>query len=43
MAEKPKLLSGSNPQIPKGDGDEPVHAYLDAMPEWKGIIGKNLD
>ena len=38
-----KLLSGGNPQIPKGDGDEPVRAYLDAMPEWKGRIGRHLD
>ena len=38
-----KLLSGGNPQIPKGDGDEPVQAYLDAMPEWKGRIGRLLD
>ena len=29
--DKPKLLSGGNPQIPKGDGDEPVQAYIDAM------------
>src|SRR5690606_10382436 len=27
-----KLLSGGNPQIPKGDGDEPVQAYIAAMP-----------
>ncbi|MBO6935219.1 MAG: DUF1801 domain-containing protein [Deltaproteobacteria bacterium] len=38
-----KLLSGGNPQIPKGDGPEPVRAYLDAMPEWKGEIGRELD
>lgn len=38
-----KLLSGGNPQIPKGDGDEPVQAYLHAMPEWKGGIGRHLD
>ena len=25
---KPKLLSGVNPQIPKGDGDAPVRAYI---------------
>ena len=31
----PKLLSGGNPQIPKGDGDEPVQAYIEAMPGWK--------
>lgn len=43
MAEKSKLPSGGNPQIPKVDGDEPGHAYLDTMTEWRGIIGKNLD
>ncbi|MYK66716.1 MAG: DUF1801 domain-containing protein, partial [Gemmatimonadetes bacterium] len=32
---KPKLLSGGNPQIPKGDGDGPVQAYIAAMPGWK--------
>lgn len=37
------LLSGGNPQIPKGDGDGPVQAYLDAMPGWKGGIGRRLD
>ncbi len=38
-----RLLSGGNPQIPKGDGDEPVQAYLAAMPGWKGEIGRRLD
>lgn len=38
-----KLLSGGNPQIPKGDGDAPVQAYIAAMPEWKGDIGRHLD
>lgn len=37
------LLSGGNPQIPKGDGDAPVQAYLAAMPGWKGEIGRRLD
>ncbi|MEZ5065023.1 MAG: hypothetical protein R3B81_09815 [bacterium] len=27
-SKKPKLLAGGNPQIPKGDGDAPVRAYL---------------
>jgi hypothetical protein len=40
---KPKLLSGGNPQIPKGEGNGPVQAYLDAMPEWKGRIGREVD
>ena len=38
-----RLLSGGNPQIPKGDGDEPVQAYVAAMPGWKGDIGRHLD
>lgn len=38
-----KLLSGGNPQIPKGDGEEPVQAYIAAMPGWKGAIGRHLD
>ena len=41
--EEVVLLSGGNPQIPKGDGDAPVQAYLAAMPEWKGDVGRQLD
>ena len=40
---KPKLLSGGNPQIPKGDGDAPVQAYIAAMPGWKRNVGRRLD
>ena len=40
---QPRLLAGGNPQIPKGDGDAPVAAYLAAMPGWKGDIGRRLD
>lgn len=40
---KPKLLSGGNPQIPKGDGDAPVQAYIAAMPDWKRNVGEQLD
>ena len=40
---KPKLLSGGNPQIPKGDGNAPVQAYLAAMPGWKRDVGRYLD
>ena len=39
----PKLLSGGNPQIPKGYGDAPVEAYLAAMPGWKQAVGRRLD
>ena len=42
-ATKPKLLSGGNPQIAKGDGDEPVQEYIAAMPGWKRDLGKRLD
>lgn len=41
--DKPVLLSGGNPQIAKGDGDEPVQAYLSAMPGWKQDVGRRLD
>jgi hypothetical protein len=41
--DEPVLLSGGNPQIPKGDGDAPVQAYLDAMPGWKRDLGFRLD
>jgi len=39
----PKLLAGGNPQIPKGVGDEPVQAYIAAMPGWKRALGERLD
>ncbi|MFN3570775.1 MAG: DUF1801 domain-containing protein [Polaromonas sp.] len=40
---QPVLLSGGNPQIPKGEGDAPVQAYLAAMPGWKQGVGRRLD
>ena len=40
---KTRLLSGGNPQIPKGDGDAPVQRYIGAMPEWKSDVGRRLD
>ena len=39
----PRLLSGGNPQIPKGEGDGPVQAYIAAMPGWKRALGERLD
>lgn len=39
----PRLLSGGNPQIPKGDGDGPVQDYIAAMPGWKRDVGRRLD
>jgi hypothetical protein len=40
---KPVLLAGGNPQIPKGEGDAPVRAYIRAMPGWKRDVGRRLD
>jgi hypothetical protein len=40
---KPKLLSGGNPQIPKGDGEAPVRAFITAMPGWQRDVGRRLD
>ncbi len=37
------LLSGGNPQIAKGYGDEPVQAYIRAMPGWKSALGAKID
>lgn len=42
-ATKPRLLSGGNPQIAKGEGDAPVQAYIAAMPGWKSDVGRRLD
>jgi hypothetical protein len=42
-ASGPRLLAGGNPQIPKGDGDAPVQAYIAAMPGWKQDLGRRLD
>ena len=39
----PKLLSGGNPQIPKGEGNGPVQDYIAAMPGWKRSVGARLD
>ncbi|MBO6719316.1 MAG: DUF1801 domain-containing protein [Rhizobiaceae bacterium] len=43
MAGEPKLLSGGNPRIPKGYGDEPVQAYIAAMPGWKSDLGRRIE
>jgi hypothetical protein len=43
MPGAPRLLSGGNPQIPKGYGEEPVQAYIAAMPGWKSEVGRKLD
>lgn len=41
--KKPVLLSGGNPQIPKGYGDAPVQAWIDASPGWKRDAARRLD
>lgn len=41
--DEPRLLSGGNPQMPKGDGDASVQAYIAAMPGWKQAIGRRID
>jgi hypothetical protein len=38
-----RLLSGGNPQIAKGSGEEPVQAYIAAMPGWKHDVGRRID
>jgi len=43
MADAPKLLSGGNPQIPKGFGDAPVQAWIAAVPGWKSAAMARLD
>ena len=43
MTKQVKLFSGGNPQIPKGEGDAPVQAYIAAMPGWKSGLGRRLD
>jgi hypothetical protein len=40
---KPRLLAGGNPQVTKADGDAPVMAYINAMPDWKRAIGGRLN
>jgi len=41
--DEPLLLTGGNPQIAKGDGDDPVQEYITAMPGWKGDVGRGVD
>ena len=40
---KPVLLSGDNPQIPKGEGNAPVQAYIAAIPGWKRSVARQVD
>lgn len=43
MSQKPVLLSGGNPQIAKGLGNEKVEEYLAAVPGWKQHVCRRLD
>ena len=43
MSRDPKLLSGGNPQIPKGYGEAPVRAYIAATPGWQREVVERLD
>jgi hypothetical protein len=42
-AGAPRLLSGGNPQIPRGEGEGPVQAWIAALPGWKGDAARRLD
>ncbi|WP_299361302.1 DUF1801 domain-containing protein [uncultured Paracoccus sp.] len=42
-SDPPKLLAGGNPQIPKGDGNGPVQAWIAAAPGWKGEVAARID
>jgi hypothetical protein len=41
--QKVKLLSGGNPQIPKGYGDGPVQDFIKAAGGWKGDVARQID
>ena len=43
MTQTPVLLSGGNPQIPKGHGEAPVQAWIAAAPGWKSDAAARLD
>ena len=43
MTDGPVLLAGGNPRIPKGDGEAPVRASLEAMPGWTQHTGMEID
>lgn len=38
-----KLLTGGNPQIAKGYGEQPVQTYLQAIADWKRAVAVELD
>ncbi|MCA5893131.1 DUF1801 domain-containing protein [Isoptericola sp. NEAU-Y5] len=41
--DRPRLLSGGNPQIAAAEGDGPVQDYVAALPGWKREVGRQLD
>jgi hypothetical protein len=41
--KQPVLLSGGNPQISKGYGDEKVQEYIDAIADWRGEVCRTVD
>ena len=48
MPIRPTILSGGNPQIPKGYGEASVRAWLDAVPDsgpqgWKHAVCRRID
>jgi len=43
VPKTPALLSGGNPQIPKGDGDAPVQAWIAAVPGWKRDLARRIN
>ena len=43
VSAKPRQLSGGNPQIPKGEGDAPVQAWIAAVPAAKRDLARRID
>jgi hypothetical protein len=42
-SDNPALLSGGNPQIAKAYGNEPVQAWIAAVPGWKSDAARRID
>jgi hypothetical protein len=42
-AAAPRLLSGGNPQIAKGEGNAPVQAWIAAVPDGKRQLARRVD
>ena len=39
----PKLLSGGNPQVEKGYGQEKIEEFIAAAPGWKAEVARRID